>query len=71
MVNLYRFRPGGPTDRATLFTPQGRKIMANGSSATAEEIGRTYGTDYGVLAALMAIHMPGPEEIAAVNLELS
>jgi hypothetical protein len=45
MVNLYRFRPGGPTDRATLFTPQGRKIMANGSSATAEEIGRTHGTD--------------------------
>ena len=35
MVNPYRFRPGGPTDRATLFTPQRRKIMANGSSATA------------------------------------
>jgi hypothetical protein len=45
MVNLYRFVPGGPTDRATLFTPQARKIMSNGSSATAEEIGRTHGTD--------------------------
>ena len=40
-------------------------------AVTFEEIVRTNGTDERVLSALKAIHEPGPEEIAAVNLILS